>query len=111
MFVNVKVEGEGYLQLARLYDTGSQVCFVNDSLMKQHAAELLSQTRPCPFHVHGAGGDTITVQDIISLECNIGRRTLMQDFVIVPVCEPILLGLDFTVYQKAGWDWITHVCY
>ena len=84
------------------YDTGSQVSFINHSLGKQQAAELLSQARPCPFQVHG---DTIPMQGIISMECCIGDRGWCK----TPVCEPILLGLDFIIAHKARWDWKTSV--
>ena len=40
VLVNLKLDGEGYLQVVGPYDIGSQVSFINDSLLKQHAAEL-----------------------------------------------------------------------
>ena len=101
MLVNLKLESEGYLHMVGL--VSFQVSFMNDSVLKQHAAELLQKTKPCPFQVH-AGGDHFCFGNHHQ-ECSIGGWGLAQDFVIAPAVELILLGLDFIVAQKASWDW------
>ena len=74
----VQIEFDFYgvdtVELKAIIDSGSQVCFLNHSVLSRFAPNLLHSLMPCPLHFSGISGTSFSVDGVIQLDCKIAGR-------------------------------------
>jgi hypothetical protein len=96
------------LQVKRPFDTGSQLSFLREGLLRRYLPELLLRVQRCPYRVKGAGGEVLPVLGQIDINCRVEGRPVQQTFVVAQIAENVLLGLDFIARYRANWNWRVH---
>ena len=59
----------GMIEVNAVLDTGSEVCFLNRTILMKYASNLFNKLLPCPIVFHGLVGTTFTVDGMIQLDC------------------------------------------
>ena len=93
------------METEAVVDTGSPVSFISTEVLEKMAPQVLGQLEPCPITFRGVGGSSLKANGIKVFNCEIGGKVLSQLFVIAPIIEPVILGLDFMEANKATFDW------
>ena len=96
----------GKIEVNAVLDTGSEVCFLNRTILLDHAPNLFNKLTPCPIVFHGLAGTTFTVDGMIQLDCKVAGKMVTQHFVVASIVENALLGLDFMTRYNVNWDWL-----
>jgi hypothetical protein len=94
-----------YLYVRGPFDTGAQLSFLKENILRQYLPDYLKVLRLCPYLIWSTGGDPVRVLGQIELDCQVEGRPVRHTLVVGCITEDVLLGLDFIARYRASWNW------